>query len=355
MPDNLLEIKENVPLAPLTTLGVGGAARFFVRATSEDHVAAGVKYARENGLQIFVLGGGSNILVSDKGFDGLVISVELSGVEIVNDSESNVELNVGAGEDWDAFVDFCVRSGYHGVECLSGIPGLVGGTPIQNVGAYGQEVSSTIDSLRAYDRQTDQIVELSNGDCGFAYRTSIFNTIFRNRYIVLSVRFTLSKAGRPTITYRDLKEYFSGREPTLDEVRNSVLSIRRTKSMVIDERDPNSRSAGSFFKNPIVDRAVYERIAAEFADAPYFEVDAFHVKIPAAWLIERAGFAKGTVLGNAGISANHTLAIINRGNASATDIINLKNAVEAGVRAKFGIDLSPEPIFVGFNDANAKN
>ncbi len=246
-------------------------------------------------------------------------------------------------------------SGYRGVECLSGIPGLVGGTPIQNVGAYGQEVSSTVASVTVYDRETDQITVLSNADCGFAYRTSIFNTTARDRYIVLSVRFCLSRSGSPKITYRDLMERFGEREPSLVEVREAVLSIRRSKSMVIDRSDPNSRSAGSFFKNPIVERAVYERISAEFSNVPFFDVDVSHVKIPAAWLIENAGFAKGSALGNAGISANHTLAIINRGNASAADIINLKNAVESAVHKKFGIRLVPEPIFVGFSDAKAKN
>jgi UDP-N-acetylmuramate dehydrogenase len=279
----------------------------------------------------------------------------MSGIRTVSETGDSMELNVAAGEDWDAFVEYCVQRGYGGIECLSGIPGLVGGTPIQNVGAYGQEVASTIASVKVYDRQTDQIIELSNAECGFSYRTSIFNTTARDRYIVLSVLFVLSKTGSPAITYRDLKEHFGGREPSIAEVRAAVLSIRRSKSMVIDAGDPNSRSAGSFFKNPIVERAVYERIRAQFADAPYFDVDASNVKVPAAWLIERAGFAKGTVLGNAGISANHTLAIINRGNASAADIINLKNAVESAVQDRFGIVLLPEPILVGFSDASAKN
>lgn len=314
-----------------------------------------MNFASERDLAVFVLGGGSNVLVSDGGFDGLVINIELAGIRTVSETADSVELDSAAGEDWDAFVDHCVKNGYRGVECLSGIPGRVGGTPIQNVGAYGQEVSNIISSVRAFDRETDKIFVLSNAECGFSYRTSIFNTTVRDRYIVLSVRFVLSKKGSAKITYRDIAAFFGDREPSLEEVREAVLSIRRAKSMVIDKSDPNSRSAGSFFKNPIVDNEVYERIASEFANAPYFEVDGSCVKIPAAWLIEKSGFAKGTVLGNAGISANHTLAIINRGNASAADIINLKNAVESAVWGKFRIELSPEPIFVGFGDATAKN
>lgn len=361
-----------MPLAPLTTLKIGGPARFFVKAHTPEDVVAAVKHARLNGLRLFVLGGGSNILVSDAGFDGLVVHIALKGIESsdlpVQNSESenpgdetqNPEdrgstlVTVQAGEDWDEFVGYCVDRGLAGVECLSGIPGLVGGTPVQNVGAYGQDVSESITTVRCFDRQTCEIVDLSNEDCGFAYRTSIFNTTMRDRYIVLSVTFSLIKGGQPKISYKDLKDYFGGRKPTLAETRDAVLKIRAAKSMVIDPVDPNSQSAGSFFKNPVVSNEELKRIAAQLGvdSVPHFEAGGDKVKIPAAWLIERAGFRKGFSLGNAGISTNHSLAIVNRGGATAAEIIALKNMIAAEVERSVGVRLKPEPIFVGFIESD---
>jgi UDP-N-acetylmuramate dehydrogenase len=337
-------IQDNVPLAPLTTLQVGGPARYFVRAESEDHVIEAFDFARANDLNVFILGGGSNILVSDNGFDGLVLQIASKGIsQVANDT-----LVVAAGEDWDSFVSYSINENFAGIECLSGIPGTVGGTPVQNVGAYGQEVAETITAVRCFDRVGGHIVELSNERCGFSYRSSIFNTTERDRYIVLSVTYRLVEHGEPKIAYKDLVEHFMGSTPTLAEARDAVLSIRRSKSMVIDRDDPNRRSAGSFFKNPIVDRSKYDEIARDSADAvPHFPASQTAVKIPAAWLIEHSGFHKGFVMGNAGISSNHTLAIINRGGANAAEIIALKNAIQSAVSSKFGIDLVPEPFFVG--------
>lgn len=351
-----MKIEENVPLAPLTSLRVGGAARYFVRAETEESVVAALRHARENDLSVFILGGGSNVLVSDAGFDGLVIQIAIIGFKFqVSSFETNLELETrnsklitaGAGEDWDPFVAYCVASDLAGVECLSGIPGFVGGTPVQNVGAYGQEVSETIVSVRCIDRKSSEILELSNGECSFAYRTSIFNSTERDRYIVLSVTYKLTPGGEPKIAYKDLMTVFDGRTPSLQEVRDAVLKIRREKSMVIDDADPNSRSAGSFFKNPIVEISKFEEIKRVHEGVPHFEFGD-KVKIPAAWLIENAGFHKGYVLGSAGISKNHTLAIINRGRATAAEIIDLKDNIQAAVAAKFGISLVPEPVFVGF-------
>ncbi len=341
-------IEENVLLAPLTTFRIGGPARYFVRVARPAELPRALAYAAERALPVFVLGGGSNILVSDTGFDGVVISIGSSGIGVVRETDTTVEVEAAAGEDWDGFVGYCVGRGYAGVECLSGIPGLVGGTPVQNVGAYGQEVAETIVEVTVFDRESGEIVTLSNSECGFAYRTSIFNSTARDRYIVISVRFELRKAGGPALAYRELRERFAGRTPSLGEVREAVIEIRRAKSMVIDAADINSQSAGSFFKNPIVERDVYERIAAGFDNVPHFAAEGGLVKIPAAWLIDNAGFAKGYVRGRAGISSNHTLALINRGNAAATDIIALKDEIQAGVLAAFGIALTPEPIFVGF-------
>jgi len=337
-----LDIQRDVALAPLTTLRIGGPAKVFMLATSEDDVADSMAFAYREGLDVFILGGGSNVLMSDEGFDGLVLQTGIKGVK-----QNGESLVAGAGEDWDDFVERCVRDDLAGLECMSGIPGFVGGTPVQNVGAYGQEVADTISSVKCYDREVNNIVELTNADCGFTYRTSIFNTTHRDRYIVLAVTYKLQKGGAPKTEYRDLKEMFVDTSPSLRHVRNAVVDIRRKKSMVIDPADPNSRSAGSFFKNPIVDGKRLEQIESQTGAVPYFEFGE-QVKIPAAWLIEKAGFPKGFVLGNAGISSNHTLAIINRGSAKAADIIALKDMIQGGVRETFGIELVPEPVFVGF-------
>lgn len=342
-------IEENVPLAGLTTLGVGGSARYFLSARDEDDIPAAFRFAEEKGLDTFVLGGGSNLVVSDAGFGGLVVKIDLRGVRFGEPDENGfVIAEAAAGEDWDEFVAECVRRELAGVECLSGIPGSVGGTPVQNVGAYGQEVSETIVRVRCFDRAAGEFVELSNAECGFSYRKSIFNTSEKGRYVVTKVTFRLGAGGEPKVVYRDLKEYFDERSSSLTEVREAVLAIRRRKSMVIDAADPNSRSAGSFFKNPIVAAEILGVIAAaEGSDVPSFPAGEGQVKIPAAWLIERAGFAKGYRLGEAGISANHSLAIVNLGRAKAADIFALMNEVRAAVKVRFGIELVPEPVFLG--------
>ena len=344
------KIERDVPLGPLTTLGVGGPAAFFVRAVSEQEIPEAFAWAADRRLPAFVLGGGSNIVVSDKGFDGLVRRLELRGQEFEDIGGDLVGATAAAGEDWDAFVAECVRRDLAGVECLSGIPGFVGGTPVQNVGAYGQEVSETISRVRCYDRIGENFVDLTNADCGFAYRTSIFNTTERDRYVVTSVAFELVRGGIPRVSYKDLKERFAGEVPTLAATREAVLQIRRSKSMVIDPSDPNSRSAGSFFKNPIVnvDQAAEIARLGETENVPTFPAGDGRVKVPAAWLIERAGFSKGYTLGRAGISENHSLAIANFGGATAMEVIALKDQIQTAVEAKFGLSLQPEPIFVGF-------
>jgi UDP-N-acetylmuramate dehydrogenase len=349
--DTALNIQENVPLAPLTTLKVGGPARFFVEARSEEDVKNSLHHASSSDLGLFILGGGSNILVSDEGFDGLVVHIALKGIYVCDDRLPDRALvTAWAGEDWDNFVEYSVNRNLAGIECLSGIPGLVGGTPVQNVGAYGQEVSETIVSVRCLDRERGEIVELSNEECSFAYRTSIFNSTMKDRFVVLSVTFGFVPDGAPKIAYKDLKEHFDGRWATLRATRSAVLGIRAAKSMVIDDADPNSRSAGSFFKNPIVERSKLSEVASRAGvdSVPNFEASGGFVKIPAAWLIEQAGFYKGFAMGNAGISAKHSLAIINRGGATAAEILALKERIIDSVVAKFGIELVPEPIFVGF-------
>lgn len=348
-----VSLRENVPLAPFTTLKIGGNARLFVSAANEGQVAEAYRFAIQNGLDVFVLGGGSNVLIADSGFDGLVLQVALKGVSGFQEKDGTVYVTAQAGEDWDALVDACVAKNLQGVECLSGIPGFVGGTPVQNVGAYGQEVSETIVSVKAFDRKSGEILTLTNADCGFAYRTSIFNTSEKDRFIVLSVTYALTLNGDPKITYKDLKEIFGARAPSLAEARQAVLNVRRAKSMVIDEADPNSRSAGSFFKNPIVTVGKFARvreIAASMGieDVPTFPAGEGKVKIPAAWLIEQSGFAKGYRKGRAGLSTRHTLAIVNLGGAAAADVLALKDEVQARVWEVFSIKLKTEPVFVGF-------
>ena len=343
-----LRIEENVPLAPMTTFGIGGAARFFAEAKTEAEVAAALGFAGERGLPVFILGGGSNVLIADSGFSGLVLRVAVRGVSFGEETEGRVAATAGAGEDWDEFVASTVARDLQGVECLSGIPGLVGGTPVQNVGAYGQEVSETIVSVRVLERATGAVTELSNAGCGFGYRESIFNTTMRDRFIVLAVTFSLVPNGRPKIVYKDLKERFGDSRPSLAEVREAVRGIRAEKGMLVRQGGADARSAGSFFKNPIVSEAHFAEITKELPNVPGYPAGGGMIKIPAAWLIEKSGFQKGFTLGEAGLSTVHTLALTNRGAANAASIITLKDEIQKGVRARFGIELRPEPVFVGF-------
>lgn len=355
----MVEIHRDKSLAEFTTLKIGGKARIFARAINENDVFEAFKFVDENNLDLFILGGGSNVLIADEGFNGLVLQIALKGIleektkfksgASIDYLEDRVFITAQAGEDWDKFVEYCVNKNLQGLECLSGIPGFVGGTPVQNVGAYGQEVSETIVSVRCFDRKRAKIVELTNKQCGFEYRKSIFNTTEKDDFIVLAVTFALILNGQPKVEYADLKNYFGENKPDLPQTRNAVLKIRAKKSMVIDEADPNTKSAGSFFKNPVISKEKYSEICTISPEkVPYYVVDNNNYKIPAAWLIEKSGFYKGYKKGNAGISTTHTLAIINLGNATANEIINLMNEIQQGVRLKFGIEIFPEPIFVGF-------
>ena len=342
-------VQENVPLADFTTLKIGGEARYFVQACDEVEVHGALEFAEQNDLNVFILGGGSNVLIADEGFDGLVLQIVLKGISVSREKDNIFFVEAQAGEDWDEFVKFCVEKNLQGVECLSGIPGFIGGTPVQNVGAYGQEVSETIVSVKVLERASGKIFELTSRECGFAYRTSIFNTTKKNQFVVLAVTFALKPNGKPKIVYKDLQKYFGEKKPTLQETRKAVLEIRRAKSMVIDREDVNSRSAGSFFKNPIVETERFEEICEKFGGSiPSYSIDKNTVKIPAAWLIEHSGFQKGYRKENVGISTRHTLAIVNLGNASANDVFAFKNEIQEKVREHFGIMLIPEPVFIGF-------
>jgi UDP-N-acetylmuramate dehydrogenase len=345
-----MKIEENVPLAPFTTFGVGGPARYFAEAKSENDVRNALDFSRSKDLPLFVLGGGSNLLVSDTGFNGLVMKMAIRGVDESADRGRRL-LQAGAGEDWDGFVARAVSENCAGVECLSGIPGTVGATPVQNVGAYGQEVADTVTIVYALELKTGLVRELTPAQCGFAYRTSVFNSTEKGHFIILGVRFALVPNGEPKVAYRDLQQHFGDRKPSLKEVREAVRDIRHRKGMLIVEGDEDCRSAGSFFQNPIVTSAKLAEVhqIAEgrgIANVPNFPVENGKVKISAAWLVEKSGFPKGFVKGAAGISRRHSLAIINRGGATASDILSLKDDIQRAVSEQFGIDLKPEPVFL---------
>ena len=350
-----MRTQENISLAPLTTFKVGGPARYFIDAHSEHEVSEAVAFAFARKLPLFVLGGGSNLLVSDSGWPGLVLKVSLAGVEFEGDREKML-FHAGAGENWDELVALAVSKNCGGVECLSGIPGTIGGTPVQNVGAYGQEVSETIANVRALEIATGTVLDLSNNDCGFSYRSSIFNNTRRGEFIVLQVSYRLCRNARPRIEYADIRNFFATTnvdKPTLQQVRDAVRSIRQSKAMLLVEGDEDCRSAGSFFKNPIVSAAEADRIQALAQQRapgktmPRYPASNGQVKLAAAWLVEQSGFAKGYSMGPVGISRKHALAIVNRGGATAKDILALKEQIEKKVFDMWGVSLQPEPVFVG--------
>jgi UDP-N-acetylmuramate dehydrogenase len=339
---------DNVPLAPLCTLGVGGPARHFVHACEEGAVREALDWARAHGVGLRVLGGGSNVVIPDAGVGGLVVRIGLRGVA-VRERDGAVSVTAAAGETWDDLVRYTVERGWAGLECLSGIPGLVGATPIQNVGAYGQEVSETISAVRALDRRTGDVVTLVPSDCGFAYRDSVFRSGEPERYVVLAVEYRLRPGGGPTLRYADVERHLAGRglsSPTLADVRTSVVAIRRAKSMLLDPGDPNRRSCGSFFLNPIVDAAGLARVERFVADPlmPRWGQPDGRVKLSAAWLIERAGFHRGQREGAVGLSSRHALAIVAHDGASARDVIAFARRIQDAVAARCGVTLSPEPL-----------
>ena len=330
-------------LADHTTLRVGGPAGEFREIADEESLVAAVRDADAAGVPVLLLGGGSNLLVGDDGFDGLVLRVATSGIDCgVMCGAGRVE--AAAGEDWDRFVATMVEREYSGVEALSGIPGSVGATPIQNVGAYGQEVSQTIDRVRVLDRVSGAVTDLTAEDCGFGYRDSALKQ-HPERFVVLSVIFELPRSGssRP-VRYGELARQLNvgvGDRAGLDEVRSAVLGLRRGKGMVLDPADHDTWSAGSFFTNPIVAEAELP------PDAPAFPTPDGRFKASAAWLIQYAGFDRGYTRGPAGLSTKHALAVTNRGGAAATDIVALAREVRDGVRERTGIALVPEPVLVG--------
>src|SRR5882724_9514745 len=340
--DGAMTVLERVSLASRTTLGVGGPARWLVKARKEAEILDALDWAAARGVPIRVLGGGSNEVVADEGVEALVIQVALRG-RVARETAGTVELTAAAGEPWDELVGHAVERGWAGLECLSGIPGLVGATPIQNVGAYGQEVSETVVGVRALDRRTGQVVTLSPAECGFAYRDSAFKSGTPGRHIVLAVGYRLARGGAPAVRYADLVKDLDRRgirSPSLADVRRSVLDIRRSKSMVLEPDDPNRRSCGSFFLNPIVAAAELARIeerAGSDSSLPRWPERDGRVKLSAAWLIERAGFERGQTDGPVGLSSRHTLAIVCHDGARARDVVGFGRRLRARVEERFGV------------------
>lgn len=336
--------ERDVPLAPMTTLGVGGPAKILARARSLDDIREIAQWAAAHGEPLLVLGGGSNVVVSDDGWDGAVLRVELRGIDIESQNREEAVVKVAAGEAWDDFVAFAVARDWAGIECLSGIPGSAGATPIQNVGAYGQDVSETIVRVDAFDTATRTARTLTNRECGFGYRSSAFKTVDRGRFIVAAVAFRLRPGGAASLRYPELQKILDGKAASLQQVRDAVLAIRRRKGMVLDPSDPDTRSDGSFFMNPVIAPKDFQELCARagVTDVPVYPAGD-QLKLSAAWLIENAGFRKGFAHGNAAISSKHTLAITNRGGATAREILELAEIVREGVRKKFGIELQAEP------------
>lgn len=372
---------EQVMLCGYTTLGLGGPAAGFIEAGRDEQVVAAVRDADRASEPVLVLGGGSNLVVADEGFPGTVVHVATRGVRMTAHGGSpsgTVAMDVAAGEDWDALVERCVADGLSGIECLSGIPGLAGATPIQNVGAYGQEVAETITAVRVYDRLLDEVVELGNADCGFGYRSSSFKrgaaagdlrsrgacdpAAATGRYVVLGVVFRLAAGPLSApVRYPELARSLGvseGDRVPLADARAAVLALRRAKGMVLDPADPDTRSAGSFFTNPVLDRRQFtelqRRAAARSgsrageARVPHFAVPDGQVKVPAAWLIEQAGFGRGHPgHGPARISSKHTLALVNTGGATTASVVRLARQIRDGVRQTLGVELVVEPVLVG--------
>jgi UDP-N-acetylmuramate dehydrogenase len=350
-------LRERVPLASLTTIGIGGPARWFVEAATVQEVEQALSWAANEGLPTFVLGGGSNLLIADEGFPGLVLRVALRGEEEERDGDA-VILRAAAGEPWDALVERTIAAGLGGFECLSGIPGCAGATPIQNVGAYGQEVAETVVEVEALSRCGDGRRRFAAAECGFAYRDSVFKREERDRWVITAVTFRLRRGAPPALRYAELARHLeaAGGEVDLARVREAVLALRRRKGMVLDPNDDDTRGDGSFFMNPVVPAAVLDgvldRIAARGLapeSVPRYPAGEA-TKLSAAWLIEQAGFRKGHCHGNVGISSKHSLAIVNRGGGTAREVVELVREIRARVEDAFGVLLVPEPNFIGFGE-----
>ncbi|MBX3264210.1 MAG: UDP-N-acetylmuramate dehydrogenase [Labilithrix sp.] len=349
-----MRVVDNAPLAPLTTLRLGGPARRLVTVERERDAIDAVRELDDRREALLVLGGGSNLVISDAGFDGTVVRMAARGRATSAARDGRVLVTAEAGEPWDDLVAALVEEGLAGVECLAGIPGLVGAVPMQNVGAYGQDVGETIVSVRAYDRARREIVELPREACAFAYRSNAFRG--EDRHVIVAVTFALERSAesRP-IRYAELARALGvveGARAPLAAVRSTVIALRRRKGMVLDPADLDTASAGSFFTNPIVSASELESLRARARDEgpmPVFAEPDGRFKVSAGWLIERAGFTKGFAGegGRVAVSGKHALALTNRGGATTHELVALARRIRDGVRERFGVTLENEPVLVG--------
>jgi len=339
-------IEENIPLSRYTTFRIGGLARYFARVSDEKELAEAVRFAKKTKLPFFALGGGSNILMSDYGFSGLVIKNEIKGIEYLPKEADIVEMIVGAGESWDEFVEDCVIEGLGGLENLSGIPGTVGAAPVQNIGAYGMEVKDAMSWVEAYDTEKEIKQNFSAEECRFAYRDSFFKTLEGKKYIITRVGFLLSENQEPNLSYKDIQAYMKENNlntMSVAQTRVAVLAIRARK--LPDWREIGT--AGSFFKNPLISEADYEIIKIKIPDLPCFSVGGGLVKIPAAWLLDKVCNFNGVTRGQVGVYKNQALVIVNNGNATAKEVDTLAKEMKKCVQEKTGITLLREVESVG--------
>ncbi len=345
-----LHIEHAVPLAPLTSLELGGPARFFVRVDTEEALREAFAWAAEQGVEASVLGGGSNLIVPDEGYDGLVVHMGLDEARYGERGEARL----GAGVPWESVVQNAIERDWAGIECLTGIPGSTGATPVQNVGAYGQEVAELITAVRALHIESLRFEELDRTACRFSYRDSLFKQ-HPGCWVVSAVTLQLRPAGRPSLRYAELQRSVSA-EASLAEVRNAVLSLRRSKSMVLDATDPNRRSVGSFFVNPllsateaerVIETALSEQLVQSRAEVPQYPAPTGQVKLAAGWLIEKSGCHKGMRRGPVGISSRHALALVHHGGGTTAELLAFAEEIRSRVLQRFGISLSREPRILG--------
>jgi UDP-N-acetylmuramate dehydrogenase len=364
--DTLKGLKSEVRLSEYTTIGLGGNAKYFISCQTVDEIRSAIEFGERENLRIEILGGGSNVIFPDEGLNGLVVKIDSKGIAFEDDGKCT-RVSASAGEAWDDLVKACVEKNLAGTECMSGIPGSVGATPIQNVGAYGQEVEDTIICVKAINRKSLDIVELNNGRCEFGYRESRFKSKDKDKFVIVEVCYKLKNDGEPSLKYEELLDYIESRKKTsglaekagerrqgagktnLQTVREAVLALRRKKSMLVDPADPDSRSVGSFFVNPVLSEVEYmnfkERLdSIGIKRAPSYK-DANGMKIPAAWLVENAGFRKGYKRDGVGISANHSLALVNY-SGTTKEILLLASDIESAVFERFGIKLQKEAVVI---------
>ncbi len=354
-----MEISNDVPLAPMTTMGVGGLARHFVKAATVEDLRAAIRWGRSRAMPFVVLGGGSNVIVEDSGFPGLVVQPALRGRRLDFPASASVEVTASAGESWDDLVAFAVGNGLQGIECLSGIPGSVGAAPLQNVGAYGQEVGDVLASVEVLDTHDDVVRHMEHDECRLGYRSSRFKSADAGRFVVLAVRLRLARCGTPTVRYDELARRLAQAgtpSPSLAQVRHCVLDLRERKGMVWDPAKREPRSVGSFFVNPALaqgdlqaleERAHQRGLLGRQDRVPAFKMPDGRSKVPAAWLIEGAGYHRGHTRERVGLSPQHALAIVARDAATALDVLSFAQEIETAVLDAFGLQLVREAVTLG--------